>query len=142
MGHPAVLVDFESGGVEGGKSLRVVIEESATIHQQHVREVIQTPLGGHSRFQLPHRARGRVPWIGKQREPLRLALFIHLLERAERHQQFAANFEIHNGTDRTFRTLSVTSPPTDPSPRVTPRASRPSSYTSASDMPSSFSSQT
>ena len=40
---------------------------------------------------------------------------------------FSRSFGIDNGIERTVRTLSVTSSPTDPSPRVTPRASLPSS---------------
>ena len=40
---------------------------------------------------------------------------------------FSFSLEIESGTDRTVRTLSVTSSPTVPSPRVIPRTSFPSS---------------
>ena len=55
---------------------------------------------------------------------------------------FNLSAAIDSGTERTVRTLAVTSSPVVPSPRVMPRTSFPPSKRSASDMPSSLSSQT
>lgn len=46
------------------------------------------------------------------------------------------------GIDRTVRRFSVTSSPTRPSPRVAPRTKTPSSYSSATERPSTFGSTT
>ena len=118
----------------------MAVEIGAAVFEQDVGEEIQAALCGDIGIELANGAGGEIARIGEGRQSVAFAFFVHLLERRRRHQQFAANFEIRgnaaffsfsfgidSGIERTVRTLSVTSSPTDPSPRVTPRASLPSS---------------
>ncbi len=98
MHQLAVLVDFKSGGVQRVQSFGMPVEVRAAIFQQHVREVIEPPFGRHFGFELPHRACGGIARIRKHGKSLGFALFVHLLERGQRHQQFSAHFKIRRDT--------------------------------------------
>ncbi len=117
----------------------MAVEVGAAVLQQHVGEVVEAALGGDAGLELADGAGGGVARIGKSGQALLLAVFVHFLESRQRHEQFAADFEIwrnpgflqlsigmESGMERTVRTLSVTSSPMVPSPRVMPRTSLPS----------------
>ena len=77
---------------------RELIEVGAPVDQQHVGEVVEAALGGYARLQLSHGTFRCIAWICEKRESLGLALFIHLLERGDRHEKLASNFETFRDT--------------------------------------------
>ena len=88
-----------------------------------------------ARIEVAHRPGGGVAGIGERRLVVVLALAVDALELAARQIDLAANLDAarpgrraaRSGCARIVRTLDVTSSPRTPSPRVTPRTSRPSS---------------
>ena len=129
--NPAAAMAFSSS---------MSVEIGAAVLEQNVGEIVETALGGDAWLQLADSAGRGVTRIGELGEAFLLAFVIHLLECRQRHEQFAAYFEVlrntrlfqlsfgmESGMERTVRTFKVTSSPVVPSPRVMPRTSLPSS---------------
>ena len=94
----AIRIHLESRQLQGIHGFRLTVEKSLSIFQQHVGEEIHAALRRNGRFELPHRPRRKVARIRKRRQSLPFALFIQLAESGERHQHFAAHFEICGDT--------------------------------------------
>ena len=135
-----ILIHLETRRLKRAQRLPMTIEVSAPVLQQHVGKIVQPSFRrnfGSSCRTVPAVAlRG----LANEESPLLSRSSFILLNAASGISNsprtsksagmpafFSFSFEIESGTDRTVRTLSVTSSPTLPSPRVIPRTSFPSS---------------
>ena len=94
----AARVHFETSNFESVQRLPMISEDGAAIRDEHVGKVVQPTLCGNTRLKLPHGAGGRIARIRKQRKPMLFALFVHPFKGPDRHQHFAANFEIRRNS--------------------------------------------
>ena len=126
--QPAIGIDLEARGVQRLQRFRMPIEIRAPVHQQEVGEEIQAALRRDVGIQLraPCRRRHCADW---QTSAAPAAPALRSCARTTRVgiMHFAAHFELRragrlssaaapesdSGTERTVRTLSVTSSPTD-----------------------------
>jgi len=94
----------------------------------------QAARGGDLGFEEAQRSGRGVARIGEAGKPALVALRVQPFERAPVHDRLAAHLERGSqvsdaqGRERMVRAFSVTSSPTEPSPRVTACTSRPSRY--------------
>src|SRR5205807_6098055 len=92
--------------LQGDWSSDVCSSDLTAFLQQHVAKIVERTARRDTRFQLANRTGGKVPGIRKRSKPLLLAFRIQLLEGADRHEKFAANFEIQRHAcllERLFR---------------------------------------
>ena len=92
-GHAVLRVYLQTYGLQRLEQPRVLGKECAAVYQQKISVEIQPPLRRDAGIKIAHGARARIARIGKLRQPLPLALFIHALERLGRHNDFAARFK-------------------------------------------------
>ena len=94
MDQAVVGIDFEAGGLQRLQSFRVPLEDGASLGEQRVREKIEAALGGDVGLQHSYRAGRGIARVGELRQTLLFALVVHALKGGQRHQQFAAHFEV------------------------------------------------
>ena len=87
-------IHFEPGRRQRLQHLRMAVEDCFAVGEQAVSEEVEPPLRRHVRLQRAHSSRRGIARIGKHRQLLLLALFVHSLERLERHQQLATHLEV------------------------------------------------
>ena len=89
-----VGIDFEARGLQRLQSCGVAVQKGTAILQQDVGEVVEPALSGDVGVELADGAGGGIAGVREQRQALGFALLIHLLERCDRHKQFAAHLEV------------------------------------------------
>ena len=93
FGRLILRIYLEAGSRQAFESGMMVGEKCAPLAQQEVGVKIQAALGHNAGIKLAQRAGSSVARIGEFGQVLPLALFVHPLERSERHEHFAAHFE-------------------------------------------------